>query len=156
VPLADHRRIQLCPIEIALGEAMTALATEMPCNDHCGKSIRVPAKDFRIIGTLNSFDRITSGIGEALNAASALLRSSLLASLRDEEQAMVLYKALRDVAHLDPTTIQVGENEVSWRNVFIVTGRAKVVYQEYWDETVWTFQAIPSNTLHGILWRFLK
>jgi hypothetical protein len=145
------------PIEIALGEAMTALsngdALQMIVG---GKSIKVPLpKDFRIIGTLNSFDRHhVQSIGEALKRRFCFIEILPPSrQLREEEQAIVLYKALRDIAHLDRANIQVGENEVSWGDVSIVAGTAKVVYQEYRDESALSKPFHPINTLfHEILW----
>jgi hypothetical protein len=112
-------------------------------------------KDFRIIGTLNSFDRHhVQSIGEALKRRFSFIEIlPPSCQLREEEQAIVLYKALKDIAHLDPATIHVGKNEVSWGDVSIVAVPAKVVYQEYWAENVLNYQDHPINMLfHDILW----
>lgn len=94
------------PIDIALGEALTSLS------GGDGTTLRIPVeggsaelplpKDFRIIGTLNSFDRnYLNQISEALKRRFAFVEVLPPSrAQRGAEQAIVLYKALKSIMHL--------------------------------------------------------
>lgn len=108
------------PIDIAFGEALTALSS----NGH--EALRVPIEggtaelpipqDFRIIGTLNSFDRtFLNQISEALKRRFAFIEVLPLSRVQSEaEQAIVLYKALLGLRHLDEEAIELNEDRLGW------------------------------------------
>jgi hypothetical protein len=92
------------PIDTALGEALTTLsdgeALLVPID---GTYLKVPLpKDFRIIGTLNSFDRnYLNKLSEALKRRFAFIE--ILPPTRamyKAEQKTVLYKGLKNIQHL--------------------------------------------------------
>ncbi len=95
------------PIDIALGEALTALSDgnggvlRVPADDGTGAELPLP-RDFRIIGTLNSFDRnYLNQISEALKRRFSFIEvPPPPRSMREAEQGMVLYKALQSIGHL--------------------------------------------------------
>ena len=108
------------PIDAALGEALTTLsdgeALLVPID---GTHISVPLpRDFRIIGTLNSFDRnYLNKISEALKRRFAFIEILPPSRTRREaEMGIVLYKALKKSVHLSSEIIVDGE-KVEWRNV---------------------------------------
>ncbi|HXR64381.1 MAG TPA: AAA family ATPase [Ktedonobacteraceae bacterium] len=113
------------PIDLALGDALTALGG----NDVLrvaieGGSAELPIpKDFRIIGTLNSFDRnYLNQISEALKRRFSFVEILPPGrSLRAAEQAIVLYKALERVSHLS-TSIISDKDIIIWENLSIETG----------------------------------
>jgi MoxR-like ATPase len=103
------------PIDTALGEALTTLsdgeALLVPID---GTYLKVPLpKDFRIIGTLNSFDRnYLNKISEALKRRFSfieILPPSRV--MREAEQEIVLYKALKKIEHLSDE-ITPGSDEI--------------------------------------------
>ena len=88
------------PIDLALGDALTALGSgnggvlRVPTDDGI-KDLPIP-KDFRIIGTLNSFDRnYLNQISEALKRRFSFIEILPPSrAKRDEEQDIVLtYKS---------------------------------------------------------------
>lgn len=92
------------PIDTALGEALTTLsdgeALLVPID---GTYVKVPLpRDFRIIGTLNSFDRnYLNKLSEALKRRFAFIEIlPPTRARREAEQKIVLYKALKKIAHL--------------------------------------------------------
>ncbi|NTU78490.1 MAG: AAA domain-containing protein [Chloroflexales bacterium] len=125
------------PIDLALGEALTALggsgALRVPVE---GGSVELPLpRDFRIIGTLNSFDRnYLNQISEALKRRFAFIEvPPPTRKRRGEEQAIVLAKALKDVAHLSNNQIQVDTNGVvRWVNVVSLTPQQDGTYTVGW------------------------
>lgn len=95
------------PIDLALGEALTALgngsggALQIPTDE--GVSVKLPIpQDFRIIGTLNSFDRnYLNQISEALKRRFAFIEVlPPTRAQREAEQGIVLYKALESIGHI--------------------------------------------------------
>jgi len=108
------------PIDIALGEALTSLGgSEMLRVSVDSGSAELPLpKDFRIIGTLNSFDRnYLNQISEALKRRFAFIEVLPPSrAQRDAEQAIVLYKALKSISHLSED-ISISQNGVlNWRH----------------------------------------
>jgi DNA polymerase III delta prime subunit len=110
------------PIDLALGDALTALGG----NDVLrvaieGGSAELPIpKDFRIIGTLNSFDRnYLNQISEALKRRFSFVEILPPGrSLREAEKAIVLYKALERTSHLSRNI--VAENDIiTWETITI-------------------------------------
>jgi hypothetical protein len=143
------------PIDLALGEALTALSgsgtLRVPVD---GGSAELPLpRDFRIIGTLNSFDRnYLNQISEALKRRFAFIEvPPPTRQRRREEQAIVLAKALRDTAHLSQNQIQADANgEVRWVNVVALTLQDGI-YTVTW--------AVPEPALHevfGFLWNVFE
>lgn len=113
------------PIDLALGDALTALGgtgrLRVPVE---GGSAELPIpQDFRIIGTLNSFDRnYLNQLSEALKRRFAFIEiPPPTRQRRAEEQAIVLAKALRSIAHLDPQITSNGDGNVHWAGVVQVT-----------------------------------
>jgi DNA polymerase III delta prime subunit len=144
------------PIDLALGEALTALggsgALRVPVD---GRSEELPfPKDFRIIGTLNSFDRnYLNQISEALKRRFAFIEvPPPTRKRRREEQAIVLAKALRDVAHLSDGEIQVDNNGVArWVNIVSLTPQQDGTYTILWDTPE------PAlRELFGFLWNVFE
>jgi MoxR-like ATPase len=110
------------PIDLALGDALTALGGNDVLRVSIeGGSAELPIpQDFRIIGTLNSFDRsYLNQISEALKR-----RFSFIEILppsrkqREAEQSIVLWKALSRISHLS-TAIEVLNNAIAWGNIAI-------------------------------------
>ncbi len=109
------------PIDVALGDALTALsggdneALRVPIKDGSAE-LPIP-RDFRIIGTLNSFDRtFLNQISEALKRRFAFIEIlPPTRAQRQAEQSIVLYKALKKITHLSDT-INVDEEEtLTWQ-----------------------------------------
>jgi len=101
------------PIDTALGEALTTLsdgeALLVPID---GTYLKVPLpRDFRIVGTLNSFDRnYLNKISEALKRRFAFIEIAPPSRARRvDEQNIVLYKSLKKIMHLSKT-ILYGDN----------------------------------------------
>lgn len=110
------------PIDLALGDALTALGG----NDVLrvaieGGSAELPIpQDFRIIGTLNSFDRnYLNQISEALKRRFVFVEVLPPSrTQREAEQSIVLYKALKRISHLSEA-IDVQENTIFWGDIGI-------------------------------------
>lgn len=112
-------------IDLALGEAITALGgggvLRVPTEDG---SYELPLpKDFRIIGTLNSFDRnYLNQISEALKRRFSFIEVlPPTRTQRMEEQGIVLYKALKSLSYLSEH-IKINNHSAEWRsdNILIV------------------------------------
>ncbi len=113
------------PIDLALGEALTALGSS-------GSALSVPTAlgpaplpipaDFRIIGTLNTFDRhFLNRISEALKRRFTFIE--LLPPSRQQrpaEQAMVLAKVLAQLAPLSQGRISSSPNGHHWPGLLTV------------------------------------
>ncbi|MDQ2886757.1 MAG: AAA family ATPase [Chloroflexota bacterium] len=110
------------PIDLALGDALTALGG----NDVLrvaieGGSAELPIpQDFRIIGTLNSFDRsYLNQISEALKRRFSFVEIlPPTRAQREAEQGIVLFKALSRVSHLSGA-IDTSEGAISWAGIGI-------------------------------------
>ncbi|MEO6889725.1 MAG: AAA family ATPase [Ktedonobacteraceae bacterium] len=115
------------PIDVALGDALTALsggdiaALRVP-TENGDAELPIP-RDFRIIGTLNSFDRtFLNQISEALKRRFAFIE--ILPPTRAQrlgEQGIVLYKALKKIVHLSDTIEET------------LTGDEETLYTLYWQ-----------------------
>lgn len=110
------------PIDLALGEALTSLS------NGSGSTLRVPTnngsrelpipKDFRIIGTLNSFDRnYLNQISEALKRRFSFIEVLPPTRVqREQEQKIVLYKVFESIEHLHiAIPIHDGEAIIYWQ-----------------------------------------
>lgn len=93
-------------------------------------------KDFRIIGTLNSFDRnYLNQISEALKRRFSFIEVlPPTRARRTEERAIVLAKALASVAHLHPTNAIVVNTDrgVIWLNVITLSRAAAGGFTAAW------------------------
>jgi hypothetical protein len=139
------------PIDLALGDALTALGG----NDVLrvaidGGSAELPIpQDFRIIGTLNSFDRnYLNQISEALKRRFSFVE--ILPPTREQraaEQGIVLYKALTKVSHLSNTVSIDEDGTLYWQDGVIIGMDTSGTYSIDWEnehpafrqafETVW-------------------
>lgn len=131
------------PIDLALGDALTALGGHNVLRVAVeGGSAELPIpKDFRIIGTLNSFDRnYLNQISEALKRRFSFVEILPPGrALREAEQAIVLYKALDRVSHLSEQ-ISATNEAISWENILIETD-AEGRYGITWPDEPHPFRA---------------
>ena len=141
------------PIDLALGEALTALGgsgqLRVPID---GGSAELPMPlDFRIIGTLNSFDRnYLNQISEALKRRFAFIE--ILPPTRKDreaELAIALHKALSSIGHLDPDAIKGSHDRtLMWNTILTITPDSDAVYQ-----ITWQAQAAPFREIAEAAWR---
>jgi DNA polymerase III delta prime subunit len=157
------------PIDLALGEVLTTLSTS-------GGMLRVPTNegyaslpfphDFRIIGTLNSFDRnYLNQISEALKRRFSFIEVlPPTRQQRNAEQAIVLYAALKKVMRLSqgdnngasalPIT-EGRDNSIEWDGIVGVepqmTGSMIVPYEIHWHNNVH-----PFTLTFNAAWRILE
>jgi hypothetical protein len=144
------------PIDLALGDALTALGG----NDVLrvaieGGSAELPIpQDFRIIGTLNSFDRsYLNQISEALKrrfSSVEILPPSR--AQREAEQGIVLFKALSRVSHLSDLidTSDTSKSAIYWGDIGIESdedGRYSIT---------WYDELIPFRDAFAFAWRTLE
>jgi MoxR-like ATPase len=125
------------PIDLALGDALTALGG----NDVLrvaieGGSAELPIpQDFRIIGTLNSFDRnYLNQISEALKRRFSFVE--ILPPTREQraaEQGIVLYKALTRVSHLSHTISIDEDGTLYWQDEVMIGRDTTGTYAINWD-----------------------
>jgi len=143
------------PIDTALGEALTVLSNggvlQIPV-DGSYLSLPVP-KDFRIIGTLNSFDRnYLNQISEALKRRFSFIEIPPPSRvLRREEQNIVLYKALERCSRFSQLiTKDMKESSFTWIDVLFVDADDNGIYECIWEEspTAQSFRRI----FYDVLW----
>jgi MoxR-like ATPase len=124
-------------IDAALGESLTALSNGEALMVRIDDTlVRLPLpKDFRIIGTLNSFDRnYLNQISEALKRRFAFIEiMPPKRPSRKEEQGIVLYKALKSVEHLSQDIV-LREHMVEWTDVVVIEANAEGTYECAWNE----------------------
>jgi len=125
------------PIDLALGDALTALGgSDMLRVSIEGGSAELPIPfDFRIIGTLNSFDRnYLNQMSEALKRRFSFIE--ILPPTRAQraaEQGIVLYKALQRIAHLNDA-IRIDEDGIEvWQNNATIARGADGTYTILWE-----------------------
>ena len=141
------------PIDLALGDALTALGG----NDVLrvaieGGSAELPIpQDFRIIGTLNSFDRsYLNQISEALKRRFSFIEILPPSRMqRDAEQGIVLWKALSRISHLS-TAIEVLNNAIAWGNIAIEPADNG----NY--EIIWPDEHTPFRTAFEAAWHLFE
>lgn len=125
------------PIDIALGDALTALSgTEKLRVAIEGGSAELPIpRDFRIIGTLNSFDRnYLNQMSEALKRRFTFVEIlPPTRTLRTAEQGIVLYKALSTIQHLSDTIHGEDGNTLSWQDVVDIGPDLSGMYSLLWE-----------------------
>jgi AAA domain (dynein-related subfamily) len=141
------------PIDLALGDALTALGGNDVLRVSIeGGSAELPIpQDFRIIGTLNSFDRsYLNQISEALKRRFSFIE--ILPPSREQreaEQSIVLWKALSRISHLS-TTIEVLNNAVAWGNIAIEPADNG----NY--EIIWPDELTPFRTTFEAAWHLFE
>ena len=125
------------PIDLALGEALTALGgNDMLRVAIEGGSAELPIpQDFRIIGTLNSFDRnYLNQISEALKRRFSFVEILPPArTRRAAEQGIVLYKALQRVSHLSNTISTDEDGTLYWQDGVIIGVDTSGTYAIDWE-----------------------
>ncbi|MEI6179647.1 MAG: AAA family ATPase [Chloroflexales bacterium] len=143
------------PIDLALGEALTALGgsgkLRVPVDG--GSAELLMPKDFRIIGTLNSFDRnYLNQLSEALKRRFAFIEiPPPTRQRRQDEQAIVLAKALRSIAHLTTAITLSPDGSVSWPGVVSLTRVASGGYR-----VAWGTPSPPLETVFGFVWNVFE
>jgi hypothetical protein len=151
------------PIDIAFGDALTAIGG----NDVLrvaieGGSAELPIpQDFRIIGTLNSFDRnYLNQISEALKRRFSFIEILPPSrTQRSAEQGIVLYKALKSIRHLNDTIKLDEDNEISWQiswqisqqDYIVIGSDASGVHSILWENNIGVFRAAFDNA-----WRLFE
>lgn len=132
------------PIDLALGDALTALGgndvLRVPID---GGSAELPVPlDFRVIGTLNSFDRnYLNQISEALKRRFSFIE--ILPPTRVQraaEQGIVLYKALSRVSHLTATISIDDEGTLYWQGAAAIGFDPSGLYSILWDDEQQAFR----------------
>ena len=144
------------PIDLALGDALTALGG----NDVLrvaieGGSAELPIpQDFRIIGTLNSFDRsYLNQISEALKRRFSFIEIvPPTRAQREAEQGIVLFKALSRVSHLSDLidTSDTSKSAIYWGDIGIESdedGRYSIT---------WYDEQLPFREAFAFAWRTLE
>lgn len=127
------------PIDLALGEALTALSggvttLQIPTDRGDYAALPIP-QDFRILGTLNTFDRhFLNEMSEALKRRFAFIE--ILPPARTErtaEQAMVLHRVLRHLAPIIPDTITSDQTGHTWQGILQVTAGQHAPWLHTWQ-----------------------
>jgi DNA polymerase III delta prime subunit len=134
------------PIDLALGDALTALGGHDVLRVGIeGGSAELPIpQDFRIIGTLNSFDRhYLNQISEALKRRFSFIE--ILPPTRGQrsaEQSIVLHKALQKISHLSPaiTSDEQNERTLYWDNYVAISVEPSGVYTLAWLDSSAAFR----------------
>ena len=125
------------PIDIALGDALTTLSgTEKLRVAIEGGSAELPIpRDFRIIGTLNSFDRnYLNQMSEALKRRFTFVEIlPPTRAMRTAEQGIVLHKALSTIQHLSDTIHSEDGNTLSWQDVVDIGPDLSDIYSLLWE-----------------------
>ncbi|MDQ2888439.1 MAG: MoxR family ATPase [Chloroflexota bacterium] len=144
------------PIDVALGDALTALsggdneALRVPIKDGSAE-LPIP-RDFRIIGTLNSFDRtFLNQISEALKRRFAFIEIlPPTRAQRLEEQGIVLYKALKKITHLSDTINMDEEETLTWQGG-IISADISGFYTILWED-----EQHPFREAFELAWRIFE
>ena len=143
------------PIDLALGDALTALGG----NDVLrvtieGGSAELPIPyDFRLLGTLNSFDRnYLNQISEALKRRFSFVE--ILPPTRAQraaEPSIVLYKALKKIQHLS-NSIELSDNGIlNWESGTIIGRGDNGLYTIEWDDRL-----LPFHEAFETAWRIFE
>jgi AAA domain (dynein-related subfamily) len=128
------------PIDLALGDALTALGG----NDVLrvtieGGSAELPIPyDFRLLGTLNSFDRnYLNQISEALKRRFSFIEILPPSRVqRAAEQGIVLYKALNKIQHLSNGIDLADDGILYWEGGTIIGRGDNGLYAIEWDDSL--------------------
>ncbi len=131
------------PIDLALGDALTALGgNDMLRVQIEGGSAELPIPyDFRLLGTLNSFDRnYLNQISEALKRRFAFVEIlPPTRAQRDAEKGIVLYKALQKIRHLSPGIDLADDGILYWEGGAIIERDDNGLYTIEWDDRLPAF-----------------
>lgn len=142
------------PIDLALGDALTALGgndvLRVPIESGSAE-LPIP-QDFRIIGTLNSFDRhYLNQISEALKRRFSFVE--ILPPTRSQrvaEQSIVLYKALKKVSHLSKA-ISTDGNSLYWDGQLAIDVEPSGQYSLIWND-----ENSPFRTAFDAAWQIFE
>ncbi|HEY4036867.1 MAG TPA: AAA family ATPase [Ktedonobacteraceae bacterium] len=131
------------PIDLALGDALTALGGHdvLRVAIESGSAELPIPQDFRIIGTLNSFDRnYLNQISEALKRRFSFIEiPPPTRAHRAAEQGIVLYKALKKISHLS-NSIESHESSLYWSGVVTISAEPSGHYSMLWDDEASAFR----------------
>ncbi len=142
------------PIDLALGDALTALGGNdvLRVSIESGSAELPIPQDFRIIGTLNSFDRnYLNQISEALKRRFSFVE--ILPPTRAQraaEQGIVLYKALKRISHLSDA-ITAEEETLHWGDGIGVEVDSSGQYAITWID-----EQHPFHEAFETAWRFFE
>ncbi|GAC1631511.1 MAG: hypothetical protein NVS4B9_23760 [Ktedonobacteraceae bacterium] len=143
------------PIDLALGEALTALGgNDMLRVAIEGGSAELPIpQDFRIIGTLNSFDRnYLNQVSEALKRRFSFVEIlPPTRAKREAEQSIVLYKALQRVRHLSETISTDEDGTLYWQDGVIIGTDTSEAYSISWEN-----EQLAFREAFEVAWRFFE
>jgi len=143
------------PIDVAFGDALTAIGgNEVLRVSIEGGSAELPIpQDFRIIGTLNSFDRnYLNQISEALKRRFSFVE--ILPPTRQHrqaEQSIVLYKALKGISHLSNEIEINDDGTVYWGNAAMIAPDESGTYLVEWEHA-----QHPFRTAFEQAWRLFE
>jgi hypothetical protein len=125
------------PIDLALGDALTALGGNDVLRVQIeGGSAELPIPyDFRLLGTLNSFDRnYLNQISEALKRRFSFVEIlPPTRAQRTAEQSIVLYKALHKIRHLSNGIDLAEDGILYWEGGAIIEPGDNGLYTIEWD-----------------------
>lgn len=146
------------PIDLALGEAMTTLSGSNGHSLHVltddgYRDLPVP-RDFRILGTLNSFDRnYLNQISEALKRRFAFIDIPPLGrDQRREEQQIVLRKVFIELEAMDLEAVRDERGLTTWRFV----GDASPEGWFYRSTGIWNADKPWLSTSFSYLWNIFE
>ena len=143
------------PIDLALGEALTALGgNDMLRVAIDGGSAELPIpQDFRIIGTLNSFDRnYLNQISEALKRRFSFVEIlPPTRAKREAEQGIVLHKALQRVSHLRDTISTDEDGTLYWQDGVIIGVDTSGSYAISWEN-----EQLAFHEAFEVAWRLFE
>ncbi len=126
------------PIDLALGDALTALGGNDVLRVSIeGGSAELPIPlDFRVIGTLNSFDRhYLNQISEALKRRFSFVEIlPPTRALGVVEQGIVLYKALKRISHLSESISIDDEGTLYWSERVVIGPDVSGQYSILWED----------------------
>lgn len=126
------------PIDLALGDALTALGgyDVLRVAIESGSAELPIPQDFRIIGTLNGFDRhYLNQISEALKRRFSFIEiPPPTRAQRVAEQGIVFYKALKKITHLSAAINLTDENALYWDGTATISVEPSGHYSIVWDD----------------------
>ena len=134
------------PIDLALGDALTALGGNDVLRvaiDGGSATLPIP-QDFRIIGTLNSFDRsYLNQISEALKRRFSFIEINPPGrKYRVAEQSIALYKALKKINHLSDTIDSSDDGSIYWQDHANISPDTNGSYSILWEHEQLIFHEV--------------
>ena len=142
-------------IDVAFGDALTAIGGNDVLRVSIeGGSAELPIpQDFRIIGTLNSFDRnYLNQISEALKRRFSFVE--ILPPTRQQRQAeqnIVLYKALKGISHLSGEIEVSDDGTIYWENIAMISSNENGTHLIEWENAQHPFHLAFEDT-----WRLFE